>query len=666
MSVTAAVNIPDRLPPCHVTPALRRGGSKNGVPVHTRSMGKRASFSDEHTKPQDSEDEIPPIGSIAQFMHERIDFGFHPRLKDGRRHCLGYRKVFTGHAITDWIGAQPWCHKPNLQSADREVAIKVGQMLVQAGLLQPVTHESRFGDDPLFYQLSTATSPSSSIKVPLHSNEEYDYDLVIIGAGSAGLAAAQFALHLGIKVLLLDQKSAFGGDAIWKACVPSKALKSVAKIVNNMKRACEFKMGNDKPKADMKRVFSYLRDQRDAAHKGKHQSPNEVRGDGADVMTGRVLFMDAQTVEVKDEYGLHNIRGRFFLVATGAKPAEPNIPEIEYVSYYTYDTIFDLQELPNRLVVVGAGPQGCEMAQAFCRLGANVKLVGPQLLPKEEDWVQEQVQKRFEEEGVEFVKGHVVGVQQQTLDGQKKITVTLEHVEVECDVLLICVGRTPAVKGLNLEAAGVVFGDRGIKVSECLNTTRRHIYAIGDCADSPIPAQQTHYGVWQAMQAIRNMFFPSTDVGTSTLLPRVTYMSPEIAHVGMSHVEAKKQFGDYYRAVVHKNHDNGRAIADDDREGCMELLVHDDGRLLGATIVSEHASELISELALAINQKLHIGDLAYCTHPTTTYSFAVMQVAQKVHHAPVAFPYITSSATVSVIRTLFYVLPTTYKRHPGG
>ena len=440
-----------------------------------------------------------------------------------------------------------------------------------------------------------------------------DFDLVIIGAGSGGLTAAGFAAQLGAKVALVE-KNRIGGDCTWTGCVPSKALLKAAKVAHEVRSAARFGIVAAAPVTDMAAVRDYVRRAIDEVY--RLESPEELRRKGIEVIQGQARFLDASTILVNEEA----VRSNAFLITTGARPRIPAIAGLSEVPFLTYEQVFDNDRLPGTLVVIGGGPIGMELAQAYQRLGSKVIVIAGRLLPKDEPEVAGLMRRVFEREGIRFVSGRA---QSARTDGAG-VMVTTEAEKIRGDALLIASGRMPNVAGLDLEKAGVKYSDAGIPVDEHLRTSVKHIYAAGDVLGG---LQFTHLAGWQGFQAARNALLPGNSKGLSQLVPWVTYTDPEVAHVGLTEERARARFGDQVCVRRWEMNRTDRAVCEADTDGFLKVVAKDDGTLLGATVVHARAGETIAELVLAMNHKLKLPDLASAIHPYPTYATAVQQLA---------------------------------------
>lgn len=445
------------------------------------------------------------------------------------------------------------------------------------------------------------------------------YDLVIVGGGSAGLTAAGFAIQLGERVALVE-KNRIGGDCTWYGCVPSKTLLKAAKVAHQMRTSDRHGLTPVEPVIDFQQVMAHVRAV--IADVYQHESPDALRADGIDVFTGDCHFVDPHTIAV----GATTLTASKVLIATGAHPFVPPIPGLDTVEYLTYETLWDLEVLPHHLLVLGAGPIGCEMAQAFRRLGARVTLVEGEerVLPREESEASRVLAEVFVVEGMELRLNAKAESAWQDRDG---IHVVVGGEELMGDALLVAIGRRPNVDSLDLEKASVIYSTKGIEVDDHLRTSQRHIYAAGDCVGS---YQFTHYAGWQAFIAVRNALLPGASKGITDQVPWTTFTDPEVAHVGLTEEQARSRFGDSVMTCDWPMERVDRARAEADTAGFIKLVHKKDGTLLGTTIIAGRAGEMIHEWIVALEHGLKVGDLAAVIHVYPTYSTASMQAAAAI------------------------------------
>ena len=412
---------------------------------------------------------------------------------------------------------------------------------------------------------------------------EQQYDLVIIGAGAGGLIAADFAVRLGAKTALAE-KDRIGGDCTWTGCVPSKSLLKAAKVAHHVRTASRYGITSSPSATDMAKVHEYIQAAVEQIYQGT--TPEALCRKGIDVYLGAARFLDSSTIRA----GETTLRARHFLISTGASPVVPEIAGLSGVPYVTYHQIFDNRRLPRSLLVVGAGPVGAEIGQAYQRLGAQVTIVAETLLPKEDEDVRDLMERVFAEEGIQRVKGRAKAVR---TEGES-IMVSTGQNEARGDLLLIAAGRKPNIEGLDLEKAGVKYTEKGITVDDEFRTNMGHIYAAGDILGS---YQFSHFAGWQAFQAVRNALLPGNSSGRTDVVPWVTFTDPEVAHVGLTEQQARSQFGDDLKVRRWPIGKIDRAVCEDDRNGFIKILAKADGSILGATIVGERPARPSQKLS---------------------------------------------------------------------
>jgi pyruvate/2-oxoglutarate dehydrogenase complex dihydrolipoamide dehydrogenase (E3) component len=448
------------------------------------------------------------------------------------------------------------------------------------------------------------------------------YDLVVIGGGSAGLSAAELAAALGARVALLDRER-LGGDCLYTGCVPSKALLHVARVAAQMRRAYELGLRAELEPANMGDVADYVQRAIEQVYE-ESDAPEHFTARGVDVAFGAIRFVGPDQLRVNERL----VRARRFLIATGSHPAVPDIPGLAEATFLTNESVFSLRRLPVRFLVIGGGPIGCELGQAFVRLGSRVTILqrSEQLLPKEEPEASRVLRTRLEAEGVTIhTRARVTRVD---VRGGAKI-VSFEAAdglgEVEGDELLVAVGREPNAADLGLEAARIRYdAHKGIAVDRYLRTSNRHVYAAGDVLGG---YRFTHAAALHARTAVRNALFPGRAALDERVIPWATFTEPEVAHVGLTEAQARERYGDRVRTVTRSFRAVDRAITDGQIEGFTKLVHLPDGRLLGAHIVGSAAGESINELALAMAHGLGVAQVASTTHVYPTFSLAIQQVA---------------------------------------
>ncbi len=442
---------------------------------------------------------------------------------------------------------------------------------------------------------------------------KYDFDFAIVGAGASGLIAADFALKLGARVVLIE-KDRIGGDCTWSGCVPSKSLIKAALVAHAVGQAARFGVGAEAGPTDMPAVRAWLNST--IQHIYAPTEPEALRAKGMEVLLGPASFADAHTLQV----GEQRVTAGKILINTGAQPRIPAIAALNEVPYLTYKQIFGNDRLPQRLIVVGGGPVGCEIAQSYRRLGAEVSLIAEALLPTEEPEASAVLATVFAAEGIEWVHGRATAVSR----SDDVFLVTTSAGAVHGDMLLIATGRAPVVEGLGLERAGVRYTSEGIAVDAHLRTSARNIYAAGDVLGGP---QYSHLAGWQGFQATRNALLPGKAPGTPRAMPRVTFTSPEVARVGLTEQQARRQYGDKLQSGTLALSRVDRAVSEDDTRGFLKLLALPDGRIIGGTVVGERASEAITEVVVALDRGIRLQQLAGVVHPYPTYAIGFQFLA---------------------------------------
>jgi len=446
----------------------------------------------------------------------------------------------------------------------------------------------------------------------------YDYDVTVIGGGSGGLTAARLAAALGARTALID-KDRLGGDCLHYGCVPSKALIHVARVVSLAKSSMDLGLLPADLKVDMGRVSAHIQQVIERVAEGE-----KVYVEDVSVRFGHASFRSNQELDLDGAALL----SKSFIIATGSRPQIPQIPGLKEVGYLTNEDVFDLQRLPPSLAIVGGGPIGVEMAQAFARLGSQVTLIqGPErLLPKEEPEVSEAIAKALTSDGVRVEVGaRMEGVSNtsekkvvQAKRGDKTLT-------VEADEILIALGRSPNVEGLNLKAAGVVYEKKGVKTDEYLQTTASNIYAIGDVIGGYL---FTHVAAYHAGIAVRNALVPIRRKKVDyRVVPWVTFTDPEAARIGLTEEEAMQQ-EKQIKVIRFPWHEIDRAQTEGELEGFIKLILAQKGdKLLGAHIVGGRAGELLGELSLAMQHHLGLQAILGTIHAYPTLSTGIQQTA---------------------------------------
>ncbi len=451
------------------------------------------------------------------------------------------------------------------------------------------------------------------------------YHMVVIGAGTAGLVSAAGAAGLGAKVALVE-RALMGGDCLNVGCVPSKGVIRAARSWQEVRQSAERFGGpavDPQARGDFGAAMARMRRLR--AGISIHDSAERFRGLGVDVFLGDGRFTGPDTVEV----GGKTLRFRRAVIATGARAAVPPVPGLAEAGYLTNETVFNLTELPARLVVIGGGPIGCEMAQAFARLGSRVTLLDKDshVLHREDADAAEVVQTAMLRDGVELeLNMKVLEARRQGGESVVVIETGGERREIPADAILVAAGRAPNVENLGLEAAGVKYGKRGVEVDDNLRTSNKRVFACGDVASR---FQFTHIADAQARIVIQNALFFGRAKASALTIPWCTFTSPEIAHVGLYEKDARER-GTAVDTLTVSLSTVDRAILDGAGEGFLRLhLEKGKDRILGATLVADHAGDMIGELCLAITHRIGLGKIASVIHPYPTQGEVVKKAADQ-------------------------------------
>jgi pyruvate/2-oxoglutarate dehydrogenase complex dihydrolipoamide dehydrogenase (E3) component len=466
-------------------------------------------------------------------------------------------------------------------------------------------------------------------------------DICVIGAGSGGLSVAAAAAAFGVPVVLIE-RGKMGGDCLNYGCVPSKALLAAAKRAYATESADRFGVKVARAKIDFAKVNEHVHGVIGAI------SPNDSKarftGLGVRVIEGTARFRDARTVVVGEEF---EIRARRFVIATGYTPAAPPVEGLDTTPYLTNESIFDLTQCPKHLIVIGAGPIGLELAQAHRRLGAEVTVLeAAKPLAKDDQECAAIVLDQFAREGITIRSGVKIARVERRRGGRVRVVLEQPGGEenLEGSHLLVATGRRANVAELGLEAAGIAFEDRGIRVDKRLKTTNKRVYAIGDAVLGGL--QFTHMANYHAGLVVRNALFRLPIDVTKGVIPWVTYTDPELAHVGLSEDDARQRHGTI-RVLRWPYHENDRAQTERETHGHIKVTTDKRGHILGATIVGTHAGELITVWALAITQRMKVHAMLGLVVPYPTLS----EIGKRA-----ALTYFTSSLTNPWVRRIISLM----------
>jgi pyruvate/2-oxoglutarate dehydrogenase complex dihydrolipoamide dehydrogenase (E3) component len=457
------------------------------------------------------------------------------------------------------------------------------------------------------------------------------YNVVVIGAGTAGLVTAAGTAGLGGRVALIE-RNLMGGDCLNFGCVPSKALISSARLIQQIRDAEKWGLSRQSPQFVFENIFERMRARR--AKIAPNDSQKRFESLGVDVFRGEARFVSPHKVEVNGQ----TLRAKNFVIATGSRATIPKIEGIDTAPYFTNETIFDeLKGKPESMIVLGGGPIGCELAQTFRRLGVEVTIIqrGDQLLPREDEDVAEFLERRLINEGVRIIKN----ADARSVATSNAGKVALEFLDRHsgriaertffADALLVAVGRTPNFRRLDLKSAGIHVNESGVRVNDYLQTSQRHIYAAGDVIG---PFLFTHMADAQARVVVRNILVPLQFLRQKmdySVVPWCTYTDPEVARVGLSEKEAKQKNVDFDLFAVPLE-DVDRAVVESEDAGFAKVLTaKGSDKILGATIVAPHSGELLHEFVLAMKSGIGLGTIASTIHAYPTFAELARKAGEK-------------------------------------
>jgi pyruvate/2-oxoglutarate dehydrogenase complex dihydrolipoamide dehydrogenase (E3) component len=442
---------------------------------------------------------------------------------------------------------------------------------------------------------------------------EYDYDIGILGGGAAGLTVASGAAQLGAKALLIEKEPLLGGDCLHYGCVPSKTLIHSAHVYHLMKTGSRFGLPEmEVPPVDFSRIASRIQEVINVIQ--KHDSEERFCGLGAKVMFGEAVFQDEHIIQLDG----NRFSAKNWVIATGSSPVAPPIPGLHETGFLTNKEIFSLDRLPESLTILGGGPIGIEMAQAFNRLGSRVTVVdrSDQILGKEDKDMADMVMEVLAGEGVIFHLG--AAIEMVGVAGAQKTVAIKEtsggSVTLKSDNILVAMGRGANVDGLNLESIGVDFEPGGILVDSRLRTSQKHIFAAGDVSGG---FQFTHAAGYEGGIVVSNAVFHLPRKTDYTHLPWCTYTDPELASIGMNEISARNAGLDY-TVWTETFQDNDRSLAEGETTGMVKMILDKKEKPLGVQILGPRAGDLIAEWVAALNGKVKLSTLAAAVHPYPT------------------------------------------------
>ncbi len=480
-------------------------------------------------------------------------------------------------------------------------------------------------------------------------------DLVIVGGGTAGLVSGMIAGWAGARVMLVEAERT-GGDCLWTGCVPSKSLIAAADLAQRMRQGEELGISVGEPEVDFARVMAHVHASREKIE--PHDSPERLREAGVEVIHGRAHYTGPDRIEVDGT----EVRWRNSIIATGSRPALPPVPGLADCDPLTSDTLWDMSELPGRLLVLGGGPIGCELGQAFSRLGSQVTILESQerLLPGADPEASELLARQLRSEGVDIW----LATNAESVAPAAGGTVSLEAVSpqgrlgLEFDRVLSATGRRPSSSGIGLESLGVETGPGGAVLTDArLRTGAPGLFAAGDVTGA---MPHTHVAAYHAQIATVNALFRTRRKVDYRAVPRVTFTDPEVATVGMSEGEARARWGSKAKVAQHDNGDLDRAITAGRTTGFAKLVGDRRGRLVGATIVGEAAGESIAEMALRISNRQKIDSISSDVHAYPTFTEGAARAADAYRRER-----FQGTAVTSLTRPLLSLLRATDRRGRG-
>ena len=449
---------------------------------------------------------------------------------------------------------------------------------------------------------------------------KYDYDIVVIGGGSAGLTASKTARGFGKKVALIEKTDRLGGECTWTGCIPSKTLIKTAAVAWQSRHADRYGLKINK-EVDTSGVMRHVREtiQRDY----QSHTPEKVENDGIDVLFGDVQFIDAQSLDLNGK----KIAFKKGIITTGSAPFVPPIEGLDSVSYLTNETVFNLEQLPKSMIILGGGAIGCEMASALNRLGVTITIIemNDRILSKEDEEVVALLSEIMQKEGVQ-IKVSTKATKVEQLGAE--IAVHAGETVFKAELLLIAVGRVPNIEGLNLEKIGIQVTKKNIVVDSALRTAVKNIYAAGDAVG---PYLFSHYAWYQGMIAARNACIPFFKAKTFyDPAAWATFTAPELGSMGLTEKAAREKHGSIN--VIRKPYvELDRAITDQATEGLAKYIMDKKGRLVGAHILGARAGELLAELQCLAQDKKRFSDLSSVVHVYPTYSELNWHAAKKAY-----------------------------------
>lgn len=458
---------------------------------------------------------------------------------------------------------------------------------------------------------------------------KYDFDMIVIGGGAAGLTAAGISANFGAKTMMVEADR-LGGDCTWTGCIPSKTLLKAGKVAHQIKEAGKYGLMDGKPEINFKKVMQHVDKVRREVYEDADR-PEIFEEMGIEVVHGSASFTHSHTIEIQLKAGgERRITSKKFIIATGAKAFVPPIPGIDEVDYLTNESLFEINELPKELLIIGGGPIGTEMSQAFVNLGSKVTVIdmAPQIMVNDDPELVEILRGELEKQGVEYALN--ASVQKVSQHGKRiKVHVEMDGISkvIEGNALLMATGRRANTSTLNLEAAGVKTEKGNITVNESCRTNQKHIYAAGDVTGR---YQFTHMSEHMAKIAATKALLKVVPMKIEKdLVPWVTFTSPELAHIGKTEKQLREEGVklEVYRFPYSKI---DRAVSEGEDVGLVKIFAKKlSGKILGATVVGAHAGEFISEYAVAMKNGVSMRGIADTIHPYPSWGLGARRAADQ-------------------------------------
>lgn len=453
---------------------------------------------------------------------------------------------------------------------------------------------------------------------------QYDYDCIVIGGGSAGLTGSGISANFGAKTMMIE-RDRLGGDCTWTGCIPSKTLLKSARVVRQIREGSRYGLKDQQPDFDFAEIMKHVRGTIEEVYEDADR-PEIFEDMGIDVVFGDAAFTDPHTIAVQGKEGDRRISSKYFLIATGASAFVPPIEGLSKTPYLTNHSLFELQEQPEHLIIIGAGPIGCEMAQAFRSLGSEVTVLeaAGSILQNDDPEVSVILKEKLEEQGITFVFNADIS---RISHGEGGFQVDMaEQDGISGDQLLVATGRRANVHGLGLENAGVRFSEKGIEVDDSCRSNVSHIYAAGDVTGR---YQLTHMSEHMAKTAVTKALLKVPMKLDQDHVPWVTFTDPEVAQVGATESQLKEKGAKFevYRFPYSKV---DRALAENESEGLIKVMgTKWTGKILGVSVAGAHAGEIISEYAVAMKNGVSMRNIADTIHPYPSWALGARRAADQ-------------------------------------